>query len=136
MECLLVLLSSRCMVFFSSLLGKPRNDVLRLLRDFVLDSTVIGGLLSITQGAGIATAGVAAAAGALSAGFRYLISERSQRKIQPSSLLIEGIRRVSLEAEAMHRHLQSISMRDLAIPVEWQHLAQPNVPKSRSEKAT
>jgi hypothetical protein len=69
------------------------------LRDFLLDSTVIGGLLALTQGGGTAVVGTAAAAGALSTGIRYLVRERSQKKTKPSKLLADGVRKAQMKSE-------------------------------------
>jgi hypothetical protein len=102
----------------SALIRKPITDVKQILYDFTLDSGVIGGLIGLVQGTNINTIGVAAAAGALSAGFRYLVSERSQTKTNASKLLIDGMKNINLDAETMNRHLQNISIHNLEIPKE------------------
>jgi hypothetical protein len=63
----------------SDISRKSKQDVLKLLTEFTLDGSVIGGLLTIFQGFNPVVLGTGAATAALSIGLRYLLSEKSQR---------------------------------------------------------
>ena len=102
----------------AALLRKPREDASRLLREVLLDSGFIATVLGAMQGFDSATLGTAVAAGTLSAGFRYLISERSQNKAQASSLLVGGMKKAGLAERDMRKHLRDIGMKDLELP-DW-----------------
>jgi len=106
----------------ADLIRKPQRDVLNLLRDFTLDSTVIGGLLASAQGATGAVLGLAATAGAVATGVKYLISEEQGRLEKPSQLLLDGMRKARLDEESVQKHLRSISVDQLRIPDEWESI--------------
>src|SRR5271157_4229436 len=84
----------------SSFISKPHRDVLNLIRKFSLDSTVIGGLLAITQGVGWSEMAIAAAAGAVATGIKYLISEELVRPEHPSELFVAGMKKACINEES------------------------------------
>lgn len=81
----------------SYMMSKPKNDVKKIITDFVLDSTVIGGILSTVQGFSPDTVGLSAAAGAVSVGLNYIINERKSKKSKPTKLLVEGLKQNKVE---------------------------------------
>jgi hypothetical protein len=112
----------------AALLRKPRKDTSELLRDVLLDSGLIAGLLGVLHGVDAATLGTAAAAGALSAGFRFLIAEHSQQRTQASSLLVAGMNKVGLAEQDLQNHLRGIRMENIELPSLWQELASGETP--------
>lgn len=79
------------------MISKPKNDVKKIFSDFVLDSTVIGGALGVIESFSPATIGVSAAAGSISVGLKYLLNEKKNKKCEPSSLLMEGLKKNKIE---------------------------------------
>lgn len=99
------------------LIGKPLKDIKSLLSDFVLDSTVISGLLCMVQKVDLNTFSLALTAGAVSTGLKYILKEESQHKVQPSDLLVSGINKMKLEYKEIENYLNSISIEQLSIPM-------------------
>jgi hypothetical protein len=62
---------------------------------------------------------IAAAAGAVATGIKYLISEEQARPEQPSELLVAGMKKACMNEESIQKHLQSISAQSLRIPEDW-----------------
>lgn len=81
----------------SYMVSKPKNDVKKVVTDFILDSTVISGILSTTQGFSPDTIGLSAAAGAISVGLKYIINEGKNKKDKPTKLLIDGLKKNQVE---------------------------------------
>lgn len=81
----------------SYMVSKPKNDVKKIITDFVLDSTVIGGILSTVQGFSPDTVGLSAAAGAISVGLNYIINGGKNTKSEPTKLLVEGLKKNKVE---------------------------------------
>jgi len=105
------------------LLEKPSKDTQGLLRDFILDSTVIGGVLSILQHDHVNVLITTAAAAGISAGVKYILRKKSRRKIEPSDLLVTGIQKMRIEHEEIQRQLNRISIEEVSLPSEWQSFA-------------
>ena len=106
----------------ANLIRKPQRDVFNLIRDFTLDSTVIGGLIAAIQGATGSVVGLAATAGALSTGIKYLLSEGQNREERPSELLLDGMQKASLAEETVQKHLRAVSIKDLQLPEDWEQI--------------
>jgi len=99
-----------------ALIEKKSSEIKKLLADFMLDSTLIAGLLTALQTkANIDVVGTAAMAGALSTGIKYLLNDKS-KKIQPSTLLVEGMQKARVEYEKYEQYLRSIAMEQLIRP--------------------
>lgn len=79
------------------MMSKPKNDVKKALTDFVLDSTVISGVLGMLEGFSPFTVGVSAVAGSISVGLKYLIDEKKNNKCTPTRLLVEGLKKNKIE---------------------------------------
>lgn len=94
----------------SELIQKPRRDLLGLLKDFSLDSTVIGGLLAITDVTMASAVGLAMAAGALSTGSKYLLSERQSKQELPAPLLIKGMQHAGIKEQEIVAQLKNIAL--------------------------
>lgn len=107
----------------SAIVEQRSKQVQNLLRDFVLDSTVIAGLLTVLQGADVRTLGVAAAAGAVSTGVRYILRPKSQQKVKPNALLATGMQEMGVACEQVERHLNSITMQQVTLPKDWESIA-------------
>lgn len=103
-----------------ALVEKPYRDIRKLLRDFLTDSTMIGALLMVLQHPGPEILKTAAAAGAISAGARYILRDKSRKRVLPSSLLLTGIREMKAEYEEVQMQLNSISVEQLSLPKVWQ----------------
>jgi len=73
----------------SYMMSKPKKDVKQILTDFTLDSTVIGGILSLTQGFDANTVGLATAAGAISTGLKHIINSKEEKKSSAKFILKE-----------------------------------------------
>lgn len=99
----------------SELLHKNKNDIKKIVTDFFLDSTVVGGILSMTQGADVGTLGVATAAGFMSAGLKYVISEKRNNIVEPTKILIEGIKKNHVKYLDYERMLTNISLGQLQV---------------------
>jgi hypothetical protein len=100
----------------AELIHKPKRDVLGLLKDFSLDSTVIGGLLTITDVTTASAVGLAMAAGALSVGSKYLVNERQSKQELPAPLLIEGMQRAGIKEQEMVAQLSAIALNSVDFP--------------------
>lgn len=100
----------------AELIHKPKRDLLGLLKDFSLDSTVIGGLLAITDVTTVSAVGLAMAAGALSAGSRYLVNERQLKQELPAQLLIDGMQRAKIKEQEMVAQLSTIALNSVEFP--------------------
>ena len=101
----------------AELIHKPQRDLLGLLRRFTLDSTVIGGLLAITDATTTASAvGLALAAGALSTGAEYLLNERQAKPERPSQILMEGMRHAGLQEQEVLAKLNNIPLSSVDFP--------------------
>jgi hypothetical protein len=107
----------------SAIVEQQSKQVQNLLRAFVLNSTVIAGLLAALTGTDIGILGVAAAAGAISTGVRYILRLHSQQKVEPTALLLTGMRNRRVAYEQVERHLNSVSIEQLTLPEDWQSLA-------------
>lgn len=73
----------------SYMMSKPKKDVKQILADFTLDSTVIGGILSLTQGFDANTVGMATAAGAISTGLKYIRNDKETKELSAKFILKE-----------------------------------------------
>lgn len=107
----------------SAIVERRSNQVQSILRDFILDSTVIAGLLAILQGASVATMGTAVAAGAISTGAKYILQLKSQQKVTPSDLLVIGMEKMGVTYEQVESYLNSITMQQVTLPKDWNSLA-------------
>lgn len=107
----------------SAIVERRSNQVQSMLRDFILDSTVIAGLLALLQGDSVATMGTAVAAGAISTGARYILQLKSQQKVTPSDLLVMGMEKMGVTYEQVERYLNSITMQQVTLPKDWNSLA-------------
>ena len=101
----------------SEITEKPLKKVKEWLLDFILDSTVIGGILAVTQGASIATLTTAAGAGAISSVTRHIINN-SKRETTPSELLVAGMKEMKVKWEDVQRYLSEIAIEQLNIQDE------------------
>ena len=95
----------------ADLLRRPRHDVLQLIKDVLLDSTVVGGVLSIADGFSASTVGLAGAAGAISVGAKYLFSDTESRSADPTAVLVEGLRRSGLRETDLLNDIARIASR-------------------------
>jgi hypothetical protein len=95
----------------AELLRRPKRDVLQLVKDFLLDSTVVGGVLSIADGFNASTVGLAGAAGAISIGAKYLFSETESRSTAPAAVLVEGLRHSGVQEADLFKELRSLASR-------------------------
>jgi hypothetical protein len=100
----------------SDISRKPKQDILKLLTEFTLDGSVMGGILTIFQGFNPVVLGTGAATAALSVGLRYLLSERSQKSVNPSNLLVKGMNTSRIKYEEIQTHLNAISMSEITVP--------------------
>ena len=66
--------------------------------------------------------GLAATAGALSTGIKYLLSEGQNREERPSELLLDGMQKASLAEETVQKHLRAVSIKDLQLPEDWEQI--------------
>ena len=103
----------------AAVIRKPKRDLIGLLREFSLDSTVIGGLLAIADVTTASTVGLAMAAGALSTGTKYLLNEKQAKSEQPSQVLIEGMQRAGLEEQEVVGRLRQIALSSVEFPTNW-----------------
>jgi hypothetical protein len=86
------LLSKNIIEPFGELIDKPKNDINKLVFEILLESGVVGGLLTLVQGMGVETLVYAMAAGTISTGAKYLYTERNQKSDVPSELLLAGLK--------------------------------------------
>jgi len=108
------MISNKVIEPLSYMMSRPQRDVKQLITDFILDSTVIGGALSITQGFDYNTVGVAAGAGAISVGLKYITSEKG-RKIEPTRFLLEGLKRNKMDYLNYEKNLQQITFNHISM---------------------
>lgn len=101
-----------------SLLDKPRQETLTFLRDFVLDSSVIAGLLSMFYSSDTKNLATAFASAAISAGVRFVLSYQARQHVKAPKLLIEGMRKNRVSYLQLQAHLSNINMSQLTIPKE------------------
>jgi hypothetical protein len=66
----------------SDVIEKPLKDIKSLLSNFILDSTVIGGVLSLLQNSDVNVMSTAVAAGAISTVVKYILHEESQKQVK------------------------------------------------------
>lgn len=92
---------------------QPLKDIKELLVSFLLDSTVIGGFLSIVQQPDINALSLSVAAGAVSAGARYIFNEESKRICNPSDLLLTGLKKMRIEYEDYAKQIEEISLKQV-----------------------
>lgn len=99
----------------SCMMLKPKKDVKKILTDFILDSTVIGGILSISQGFDAGTVGVSAAAGIVSVGLKYILSEEKGKKNLPEKFLLEELKKNKLDYLQYEKEMQQISFSQIKV---------------------
>lgn len=75
------------------MMGKTKSDVIQIVKDFVLDSTVIGGILGAVQGLNGENLGLSATAGAVAAGMKYIANKAGNKKELPAKLLVDGLKK-------------------------------------------
>lgn len=102
----------------SEILNKQRSEVKKITSDFFLDSTVVGGILTLLQGFNPMVISTAAAAGFISTGIRYTINSRSQKADHPSTLLAESILKSTIEFEKVQKQLEQVTLSEINIPDE------------------
>ena len=109
------LIQSEIAIPLSEITEMPLKKAKELLRDFLTDSSIIGGVLLIAQGETFTTLTTAAAAGLISSGIRYIINN-SNRKTTPSDLLVTGMKEMNMKYEDVKNHLNSIALEQMSFP--------------------
>lgn len=99
----------------SEIIENPLKNVKKFLSDFILDSTVIAGVLTVMQDMNITTLTTAATAGGISSGIKYVIN-KSKREILPSDLLVVGMEKMKVKYEDVQNYLNRIPLEQLTIP--------------------
>ena len=94
----------------------PKTELQSFIGNFLLDSTVIGGLLTVLQGFDASLVGTSAAAGFISSGIRNIIGNRSQKKDIPPKLIAENLRKSTKSILEMQDYLTSISISQVDHP--------------------
>lgn len=100
----------------SEITEQPIKKIKESLLEFIVDSTLIGGILAITQGAGITTLTTAAAAGAISTAAKYIVNS-SRVKTTPSGILVAGMKQMKIKYEQVQRYLSEIPIEQLDINI-------------------
>ncbi|AMU86005.1 hypothetical protein [Dehalococcoides mccartyi] len=106
------LIESEISVPLSDLMDQPIKRVKDSLLNFMVDSTVIGGILTLAQGANVTTFTTAAAAGAISTAIKHII-RNCERRTTPSDLLVSGMKQMKIEYEDVQRYLSEIVIEQL-----------------------
>lgn len=109
------LIQSEIAIPLSEITEMPLKKAKELLRDFLTDSSIIGGVLLIAQGETFTTLTTAAAARLISSGIRYIINN-SNRKTTPSDLLVTGMKEMNMKYEDVKNHLNSIALEQMSFP--------------------
>ena len=91
------------------------NDIKKLVTDFLLDSTVVGGVLGMMQAPSVETLGIATAAGLISTGLKYVINEKNNSIVEPTKILVDGIKKNHVKYLDYERMLESISLGQLQV---------------------
>lgn len=102
----------------SALIEKPLKDIKGLLKNFIIGSTV-GGLVSILQSTDASLLATTVATGAISTGVAYILRGESHKQVQPTELLVTGIRKMKVKYDEIQKQLNSISIEQISLPREW-----------------
>ena len=97
----------------SYMMSKPKRDVKQILADFTLDSTVLGGILSLTQGFDANTVGMATAAGVISTGLKYIINSKEEKS--SAKFILKELKKNKVEYLEYEKILQQISIDQIDI---------------------
>jgi hypothetical protein len=106
------LINQEITIPLSQLVEKPLKEVKELLRNFILDSTVIAAILEVLQNAQTSMLITATTAVALSSGIKYILNS-SKKKTLPSELLLVGMKINRVKYEEVQNYLDQISIEQL-----------------------
>lgn len=98
----------------SYMMSKPKRDVKQILTDFTLDSTVLGGILSLTQGFDANTVGMATAAGVVSTGLKHIINNKKEKK-SSAKFILKELKKNKVEYLEYEKILRQISIDQIDI---------------------
>lgn len=99
--------------------NKSVKDINQIIKDFVLDSTVVGGLVAMVDKPDPTALKVALAAGAISAGTRYLFRDKSLEKNIPSKIILDGMKKMKVDYGKIQEEIKYILIEDISIPDKW-----------------
>jgi hypothetical protein len=113
------LLNKRVVGPLGDIANKPVKDINQIIKDFVLDSTVVGGLVAMIENPDPIVLKVALAAGAISASARYLFRDKSLEKNIPSQIILEGMKKMRVDYEQIQNDIKGILIEDTSFPEKW-----------------
>lgn len=99
--------------------NKPSRDIRQMVRDFTLDSTVVGGILATLETLNPEVLKIALTAGAISASARYLLRDQSLEKSIPSQIILDGMKKMRVDHEQIQNDIKKILIDQVYFPEKW-----------------
>jgi hypothetical protein len=99
----------------SEVMERPSREIKNMLADFVLDSTVIAGVLGVAEGASAETLGIAIGAGVISSTLKNLTLGTWRREV-PSQFIVTGMKMLKIKWEVVQKQLSEISIKEISVP--------------------
>lgn len=113
------LLNKRIVEPLGDITNRPARDIDQIIKDFLLDSTVVGGLIVTIQKPDPTVFKIALAAGAISAAARYLFRDKSLEKNIPNQVILEGMKKMKIDYEQIQKDIRGILIEDTSFPEKW-----------------
>lgn len=98
---------------------KPAKDINQIIKDFMFDSTVVGGLVAMIEKPDSTVLKVALAAGAISAGARYIFRDKSLENNVPSQIIVDGMKRMKVDYKEIQKEINNILIEEISFPKKW-----------------